>query len=95
MDSEKRLTKINEGKYICGVCSGIGKYFNIDPTVIRIGFAALSIFGGGGLLAYIAAAIIMPSDPSLYRASGPQTPGYAPQEDPQEAPEASADDENS
>ena len=28
---EKRLTRVEEGKMLCGVCAGIGKYFNIDP----------------------------------------------------------------
>ena len=45
---------------ICGVCGGIGEYFNIDPTIIRLIFV-LFVFGvGSGLLAYIVAAIIMP-----------------------------------
>jgi phage shock protein PspC (stress-responsive transcriptional regulator) len=44
---------------ICGVCGGIGEYFSIDPTLIRVLFV---IFGltGSGILAYIIAAIIIP-----------------------------------
>ena len=46
---------------LCGVCGGIAEYFNVDPTLIRLGFALFCLAGGSGLLAYIAAAIIMPT----------------------------------
>ena len=59
---EKRLTRVENGKMICGVCSGIGKYFNIDPTLVRLGSVVLACFAGGGFLAYIAAAIIIPKE---------------------------------
>ena len=49
---EKRLTRVEEGKMLCGVCAGIGKYFNIDPTLVRLGFVILSCFGGSGMLAF-------------------------------------------
>ena len=58
----KKLHKSSTQKVICGVCGGIGEYFNIDPTVVRVGFVILSLRAGGGLLAYILAAIIMPSE---------------------------------
>ena len=45
---------------VAGVCGGIGEYFNIDPTLVRLGFVALSFLAGGGLLVYILAAIIIP-----------------------------------
>lgn len=59
---EKRLTRVENGKMLCGVCAGIGKYFNIDPTLVRLGFVILPCFGGSGLLAYLAAAIIIPKE---------------------------------
>ncbi len=59
---EKRLTRVENGKMLCGVCAGIGKYFNIDPTLVRLGFVILTCFGGSGLLAYLAAAIIIPKE---------------------------------
>lgn len=59
---EKRLTRVENGKMLCGVCAGIAKYFNMDPTLVRLGFVVLSCFAGGGLLAYIAAAIIIPKE---------------------------------
>ncbi len=58
----KRLAKSNQNRVICGVCGGIAQYFNIDPTVIRLVWALFCIAGGSGILAYIIAAIIMPSE---------------------------------
>ena len=57
---EKRLYKSKTNKKVAGVCGGIGEYFNIDPTLVRLGFVALSFLAGGGLLVYIVAAIIIP-----------------------------------
>lgn len=59
---EKRLTRPENGKMICGVCAGVGNYFNVDPTLIRLGFAIFACFGGSGLLAYFAAAVIIPKE---------------------------------
>ena len=58
----KRLTK-SRNKMISGVCAGVAEYFNIDPTIARLAFAALVIFGGTGIVIYIIAAIILPEAP--------------------------------
>lgn len=58
---EKRLYKSNTNKTFAGVCGGIGEYFNIDPTLIRLVWIIFGLAGGSGLLAYIIAAIIIPS----------------------------------
>ena len=55
----KTLRKSNN-RMIAGVCGGIAEYFGIDATWVRLGLAALCIFGGTGVLAYIAAAVIIP-----------------------------------
>lgn len=60
---EKRLYKSNKNKMIDGVCAGIAEYFDIDPTLIRLGAVAICLAGGSGVLAYIIAAIVMPRDP--------------------------------
>lgn len=57
----KRLYRVEDGKMLCGVCGGIAEYFNVDPTLIRLGFALFCLAGGSGILAYIIAAIIMPT----------------------------------
>lgn len=61
---DKRLYKSNN-KMIDGVCAGIGEYFDVDPTLVRLGFVVFSCLGGSGLLIYIIAAIIMPRNPEL------------------------------
>lgn len=55
----KRLYRSETDKMLFGVCGGIGEYFNIDSTLVRLGTAILT-FMGPGLLCYIAAAIIIP-----------------------------------
>lgn len=57
----KRLYKVEQGRMICGVCGGIAEYFNIDPSLVRIGLVLLGFVGGTGLLAYIIAACILPN----------------------------------
>ena len=59
----KRLYKSNNKK-ICGVCAGIAEYFDIDPTIIRLLWAAVTLFGGCGIIIYIVAALVMDDDPS-------------------------------
>lgn len=58
---EKRLYKSNTNKTFAGVCGGIGEYFNIDPTLIRLIWVIFGLAGGSGLLAYIIAALVIPS----------------------------------
>ena len=62
---EKRLYKSNENKMLDGVCGGIAEYFNIDPTLVRLGWAILCMFAGSGILAYIIAAIVIPQNPYI------------------------------
>lgn len=58
----KRLTKGHD-KCLAGVCSGLAEYFDIDPTLVRLGYAALSIFTVGfpGVVLYIVMALVMPN----------------------------------
>ena len=60
---EKRLYKSNKNKIIDGVCAGVAEYFEIDPTLVRLGAVVLSCVGGFGILAYIVCAIIVPRNP--------------------------------
>lgn len=59
--NDKRLYKSSVNRMICGVCGGIGEYFNIDPTLVRLAWLIFSAFGGAGIWAYIIAAIVIPS----------------------------------
>ena len=49
-------------KMLAGVCAGIAEYFDIDPTLVRVGYAVLSVFSTGfpGLLLYLILMMIMP-----------------------------------
>lgn len=58
---KKRLTKSKKERMLFGVCGGLGEYFGIDPTFIRLAFAALAL-QGIGIVLYIVLAIIMPSN---------------------------------
>ena len=53
----KKLYKSNN-RMICGVCAGIAEYLGIDPTVVRLIWAALGLTGTGILLDIIAALVI-------------------------------------
>ena len=56
-----KLMKCESDRKICGVCSGVAHYLNIDTTVVRLIWAVLCL-SGFGIAAYIIAALIMPSD---------------------------------
>ncbi len=58
----KRLVKSNQNRIICGVCGGIGQYFGLDATLIRLAWVIFAFAGCSGVLAYILAAIIIPSE---------------------------------
>ena len=58
----KRFERSSTDRLIGGVCGGLGRYFNIDTTLVRIGMVALAMLGGTGLLVYAAALVLVPSD---------------------------------
>ena len=62
----KKLYRSKSNKMLAGVCGGNADYFSIDPTIIRLIFAALVLFTGAGILAYIVAAFIIPEEPDEY-----------------------------
>jgi len=61
---EKRLHRSQTDRMIWGVCGGLAKYFDIDPTIIRIIFVVLIFANGLGILAYIILAIVVPLEGS-------------------------------
>lgn len=56
----RKLYKSNQNKMIAGVCGGLGEFFDVDPTLIRLLWVIFALAAGSGLLAYIASAIIIP-----------------------------------
>lgn len=57
---ERKIFKKSENKKVFGVCGGIADYFNIDPTIVRLGAIVLALCSGAGILAYLIGAIVMP-----------------------------------
>lgn len=64
--NDKKLYRIRENSVLAGVCTGLADYFGLDVTLIRLAWVAFCILGGSGLLAYILAALIIPSAPEGY-----------------------------
>jgi phage shock protein PspC (stress-responsive transcriptional regulator) len=58
----RRLYRSRGDRVIGGVCGGIAKYFNVDPVLVRVGAVALVFLGGAGILAYIAAVLLIPNE---------------------------------
>ena len=65
---EKKLYRAVDNKKICGVCGGIAKYFNIDPTIIRLIWALVAL-SGAGILAYFVCAFVIPEEPKFIDAN--------------------------
>jgi phage shock protein PspC (stress-responsive transcriptional regulator) len=61
--SRKSLHRSRVNRKIAGVCAGFAEYLDLDPTLVRIVWVMLAIFGGCGVLGYIIAWIIMPEEP--------------------------------
>jgi phage shock protein C len=76
--SRRLLLRSRTNRKIAGVCAGFADYLDLDPTLIRILWVTLVIFGGCGLLGYIIAWIIMPEEP-LTHPSSATAPGAVPQ----------------
>ena len=61
------LYRDTEDQKLRGVCGGLGHYFDIDTDLVRVAFVALTLVGGGGLIAYILLALILdPAPPGYY-----------------------------
>lgn len=57
--ASRKLYKIESEKMVSGVCAGVADYFDIDPSIVRIVWALVGLTGGG-IIAYIVAAVILP-----------------------------------
>lgn len=57
-----KLYRSKSDKKIAGVCGGIGKHFDIDPTIVRIAFIIFTLAGGAGGLLYLILALVIPSE---------------------------------
>lgn len=62
VNGHKQLIRPQKGRMVAGVCAGLGDYFGVDPNVIRLVFAVLSIFGFAGVAAYLVAWLVIPEE---------------------------------
>jgi phage shock protein PspC (stress-responsive transcriptional regulator) len=58
----RRLTRSVTDRKIAGVCGGFAAYAGVDANIIRLAMVVLSLFGGGGLVLYLLAWILVPED---------------------------------
>jgi len=59
----RKLYRSVDDRKIAGVCGGLGDYFDIDPTIVRLLWVSMVLAFGTGVLAYILAWIIVPEIP--------------------------------
>jgi phage shock protein C len=57
------LYRSRENRQLAGVCGGIGEYFDVDPVLVRLLWIFFTLAGGGGLLAYLIAWLVVPEAP--------------------------------
>lgn len=65
---EKKMLYKTEGKdrMLCGVCGGLAEYFDVDPTLVRVGVVVATCCASVGFWAYIICAIVMPNKSKIY-----------------------------
>jgi phage shock protein C len=56
------LRRSPDDKVIAGVCGGLGRYLGVDSVLLRIAFVILAVAGGGGILIYVVAWILIPEE---------------------------------
>jgi phage shock protein C len=56
------LERAKEGRLLTGAAAGIGRYLGIDANLVRIGFVVIALLGGAGILAYLAAVVLLPGE---------------------------------
>ncbi len=61
--NNQKLYRSQTNKVFAGVCGGLAEYFDVDPVVIRVLFVLMVLFGGTGIVLYIAAIFIVPKKP--------------------------------
>ena len=63
MEPNRKLYRSRTNRKLAGICGGLGQYFNVDATLLRVLFVLLAVLGGSGLILYLALWIIVPREP--------------------------------
>ena len=68
----KKLYRSKTERMLSGVCGGIAVYFNVDPTIVRLIWALVSVFSAAvpGVLLYIIWSLVIPDEPDSYDTTG-------------------------
>jgi phage shock protein PspC (stress-responsive transcriptional regulator) len=67
----RRFLRSRDDRFIAGVCGGLGRYFNVDPVLFRVGAVALLFAGGASLFIYAALWIFVSTDDGTGQPTGP------------------------
>src|SRR5688500_19092 len=72
----RQLHRSRTDRVIGGVCGGVARHYNLDPTLVRVGFVAGVVLWGASAVLYLVALFVMPEEPKGGpAASGPEAPG--------------------
>ena len=62
----KRLYRSSDNRVFAGICGGLGEYFDVDPTVVRVVYVLLSLLTAFmGVLLYIILLFVIPNRPRI------------------------------
>lgn len=62
VNQPKKLVRTRGGRWVAGVCSGLGEYFGVDPNIVRLVFAVAAFIGFIGVWAYMVAWVVIPEE---------------------------------
>ncbi|MBI5958936.1 MAG: PspC domain-containing protein [Chloroflexi bacterium] len=65
MNASKRLYRSTQDRMFAGVCGGVAGYLDVDPTLVRLFFVALTLMGGPGIIIYLVLMLIVPEGPDV------------------------------
>lgn len=75
----KRLYRTTDERMVAGVCGGLARYFNLDPTLVRVAVALLTLLtSGSGIIAYIVLVFVMPQQTPALSAADEAAPDPGP-----------------
>ena len=69
-----RLTRSTADKKLTGVAGGLARYFDVDPLLVRVGFAVSLLFSGVGAIVYLTLLALLPTDTGAAAPLGPRRP---------------------
>ena len=82
----RRLERDSNNKMIAGVAAGVANYFDLDPTIVRVLWAASFLFGGVGAIVYVIMWIVVPESGATPTSDAPPAGGAAPTEQAADGP---------